>query len=94
MACEITRKRQMRTHPIAVILVVLGGLAGFSPAAAQSNLREGKDAFGSWRQDAPGTLRLIRPQDLPAPGATASAANMSRVMPRPAEMAPRVPAGR
>ena len=83
----------MRTHPIAVILVVLGGLAGFSPAAAQSNLREGKDAFGSWRQDAPGTLRLIRPQDLPAPGATASAANMSRVMPRPAEMAPRVPAG-
>jgi len=93
MACEITRKRQMRTHPIAVILVVLGGLAGFSPAAAQSSLREGKDAFGSWRQDAPGTLRLIRPQDLPAPGATASAANMSRVMPRPAEMAPRVPAG-
>jgi glucose/arabinose dehydrogenase len=83
----------MRAHAIALIPVVLGGLAGLSPTAAQSNLREGKAAFGSWQQDAPGTVRLIRPQDLPAPGATASAANMSRVVPRPAEAAPQVPAG-
>ena len=81
----------MRTQALALILVMLGGLAGSGPADAQSNLREGKDAFGSWQQDAPGTLRLIRPQDLPAPGATASAANMSRVVPRPAEAAPQVP---
>src|ERR1700748_1694230 len=93
MACEITRKRQMRAHALAVILIVLAGFARVSPAAAQSNLREGKDAFGSWQQDAPGTVRLIRPQDLPAPGATASAANMSRVVPRPAEAAPQVPTG-
>jgi hypothetical protein len=90
---EITRKRQMRTQALALILVVLGGLAGSGPAAAQSSLREGKDAFGSWQQDAPGTLRLIRPRDLPPPGATASAANMSRIVPRPAEAAPQVPAG-
>jgi len=83
----------MRTHPIAVILVVLGSVAAISPAAAQSKLREGKDAFGSWQQDAPGTARLIRPQDLPAPGATDSAANMSRVVARPAEATPQVPAG-
>src|SRR6185437_11256457 len=90
---EITRKRQMRTHALALILVMLGGLAGCGPADAQSNLRKGKDAFGSWQQDAPGMVRLIRPQDLPAPGATASAANISRVVPRPAEAAPQVPAG-
>jgi glucose/arabinose dehydrogenase len=93
MACEITRKRQMRAHAFAFILVVLGGLAELSPAAAQSNLRQGKDAFGSWQQDAPGTVRLIRPQDLPPPGATASAANMSRVVPKPAGVEPQVPAG-
>src|ERR1700760_1929566 len=87
---EITRKRQMRTLALALTLVVL---AGYGAADAQSNRREGKDAFGSWQQDAPGTVRLIRPQDLPAPGATASAANMSRIVPRPAEAAPQVPAG-
>src|ERR1700753_405297 len=62
-------------------------------AAAQSSPREGKEAFGSWQQDAPGTVRLIRPQDLPAPGATASSANMSRVVARPAGAMPQVPAG-
>jgi glucose/arabinose dehydrogenase len=83
----------MRTHPVAITLVVLGGFAALGPVFAQSNIRQGKDAFGSWQQDAPGTVRLIRPQDLPAPGATASAASMSRVVPRPAEAAPQVPPG-
>src|ERR1700761_1811402 len=90
---EITRKRQMRAGAVALTLIALGGLSGSGPATAQSNVREGKDAFGSWQQDAPGTTRLIRPKDLPAPGATASSANMSRVVPRPAEAAPQVPAG-
>src|SRR5262249_16227160 len=49
--------------------------------------------FGSWQQDSPGTVRLIRPQDLPPPGATASAASMPRVVPRPAEAAPQAPSG-
>ena len=83
----------MRIHSVAVILVVLGGVAAVSPVPAQSTLHEGKDAFGSWQQDAPGTARLIRPQDLPAPGATASAANMARVVRRPAEAVPQVPPG-
>src|ERR1700742_4422405 len=90
---EITRQRQMRAGVVAVTLIALGGLAGPGPAAAQSNVREGKDAFGGWQQHAPGTVRLIRPQDMPAPGATASAANVSRIVPRPAEAAPQVPAG-
>jgi hypothetical protein len=60
-------------------------------AAAQS-LR-GEDAFGDWQRDKPGTIRLIRPQDLPKPGATPSAANVSRVVRRPPGAAPQVPPG-
>jgi glucose/arabinose dehydrogenase len=56
-------------------------------------VREGKDAFGSWQRDKPGTLRLIKPQDLPEPGATRSAASVSRVVSRPAGAVPQVPAG-
>src|SRR5882757_3673730 len=46
-----------------------------------------------WRADKPGLVRIIRPEDLPRPGATPSAANVSRVVPRPATAVPRVPAG-
>jgi glucose/arabinose dehydrogenase len=62
-------------------------------AVAQSDVRQGKEAFGSWQADKPGTIRLIKPQDLPGPGATRSAANMSRVVPKPAGAVPLVPDG-
>jgi glucose/arabinose dehydrogenase len=77
-------------------VVVSGALlfgAVSSPIYAQSTVREGKDAFGNWQSDKPGTMRLIRPKDLPQPGATASAANPSRIVPRPANAIPQVPAG-
>ena len=76
------------------VVSALGTLAMLTGAAsAQSTLREGKDAFGSWQLDKPGTIRLIRPQDLPEPGATRSAASVSRVVAKPAGAAPQVPAG-
>ena len=68
-------------------------LTALSSAASAQSVREGKDAYGSWQADKPGTVRLIRPQDLPQPGATASAANVSRVVARPAGAAPQVPPG-
>jgi len=61
-------------------------------AVAAAELK-GKEAYGNWRSDAPGTLRLIRPEDLPKPGATPSAANVSRVVPRPDNAMPKVPEG-
>src|SRR5437588_12141159 len=64
----------------------LGGMA-----TAQS--LHGKEAFGDWQRDKPGTIRLIRPEDLPKPGATPSAANVSRIVARPAGAAPQVPPG-
>src|SRR3979490_1972331 len=68
-------------------------LAGFSHASAQNGPLTGEAAFGDWRSDKPGVVRLIRPADLPKPGATASASNSSRVVPRQPSAAPRVPAG-
>ena len=76
---------------LAILAGILGGLD--SATLAQSGVREGKDAFGNWQSDKPGTVRLIRPQDLPGPGATRSAANMSRIVPRPLGVTPQVPAG-
>jgi hypothetical protein len=72
-------------------LALLSLAVSIGVATAQSAPRQGKDAFGSWQQDAPGTVRRIRPQDLPPPGA--SSANVSRVIARPAEAAPQVPPG-
>jgi hypothetical protein len=53
---------------LAIHLAIVGGLN--NAALAQSGVREGKNAFGGWQTDKPGTVRLIKPQDLPGPGAT------------------------
>ncbi len=63
-----------------------------APAFAEPVL-QGKDAYGNWHADKPGTVRLIRPQDMPAPGASRSVANSSRVVPRPAGAMPSVAPG-
>ena len=70
------------------LLAMLTGVA-----AAQSATLEGKAAFGDWRADKPGIQRLIKPQDLPPPGATPSSASGSEVVPRPAGAMPQVPSG-
>src|SRR3984893_7149821 len=66
---------------------------GVCHAAGQSGRLSGAAAFGDWRADKPGLVRIIKPEDLPRPGATPSAANVSRVVPRPATAVPQVPAG-
>jgi glucose/arabinose dehydrogenase len=84
----------MPRRSIPAVVSTLAALAALSGAAfGQSTLRQGKDAFGGWQLDKPGTIRLIRPQDLPEPGVTRSAANVSRVVPKPAGAAPKVPPG-
>ncbi|MGV7215256.1 PQQ-dependent sugar dehydrogenase [Bradyrhizobium sp. UFLA05-112] len=71
----------------ALLAAVIGTTASAEPVL------QGKEAFGSWQSDKPGTVRLIRPQDLPAPGASRSVANTSSVVARPAEATPVVPDG-
>lgn len=74
---------------LSVILLAAVGITG---VAAEPVLK-GTEAFGDWQRDRPGTVRLITPQDLPKPGATASSSNSSRVVQRPASAVPQVPAG-
>jgi glucose/arabinose dehydrogenase len=62
-------------------------------AMAQSAPLTGSAAFGDWRTDRPGVSRLIKPEDLPKPGATPSSANVPHVVPRPQARLPQVPAG-
>jgi glucose/arabinose dehydrogenase len=68
-------------------------LAVTRTAMAQTGPIKGHDVFGDWRADQPGTVRHITPADLPKPGATASASNASRVVPRPDSVVPKVPDG-
>jgi glucose/arabinose dehydrogenase len=69
--------------------MVIGG----GQAMAQSAPLTGSAAFGDWRADKPGVVRLIRPDDLPKPGATAAAANVADIVPRPASAHLQVPDG-
>jgi glucose/arabinose dehydrogenase len=73
--------------------ILLLGAAFVTPAFAQPAPLVGAAAFGDWRADTPGVIRLIRPEGLPKPGATASAANASRVVRRPPSATLQVPAG-
>jgi glucose/arabinose dehydrogenase len=73
-----------KSVPIVCLLAAVLTSAGWPLAAkAQPELLVGRAAFGGVSADKPGLRRLIRPQDLPAPYATRSASNASRVVPRP-----------
>jgi len=76
----------MRRPILSAIAINAAGVVSFAvlPLFAQSDggLLEGKAAFGDWRADKPGTRRLIKPQDLPAPGESPSAHNFVRVVHR------------
>lgn len=63
------------------------------PAAPVGVLLEGEAALGDHTQDQPGVRRRITIADLPAPYATDSAENGAKVVPRPENAWPRVPAG-
>lgn len=79
--------------PIAAGFVLLSVITPANMAVAQPAILEGKAAFGDWQADRPGTVRLIKPRDLPPPGATPSAGNFPHVVARPASAIPQVPAG-
>ena len=78
---------------LAAVLAATTLAMGAVAAVAQSGPLSGSAAFGDWRTEKPGLVRLIRPADLPKPGATASTANSSHLVPRPRAALPQVPAG-
>jgi glucose/arabinose dehydrogenase len=77
------------------LVCLSAAIAGVGPhhALAQAEPLEGAAAFGDWHADKPGLSRVIRPGDLPKPGATPSVANFPHVIQQPPDAVPRVPAG-
>jgi glucose/arabinose dehydrogenase len=71
---------------VALAVIPLGARAG-------AGLLEGTAAFNDWHADQPGTRRIIRPQDLPAPNTAESTANYVRVVRRNNDQKPIVPNG-
>src|SRR5437868_4711876 len=67
--------------------------AGLGHALAQSGPLVAPAAFGDWRSDEPGLSRIIKPEDLPKPGATPSVVNPPRVVKRLPAVAPQAPPG-
>src|SRR5258708_4728601 len=80
----------MRTAGTLALVMATATLSG---ATAAEKLLTGAAAFGSWKDDAPGVRRLIRPADLPAPFASESASNAPPLVSRPEGAVPKVPEG-
>jgi glucose/arabinose dehydrogenase len=87
----------MRPPIRAVMATCVAGivLLAVIPLFAQTGptLLQGTAAFGDWRTDRPGTRRLIRPRDLPAPNLAESASNVVKIVRRTNEQKPIVPNG-
>src|SRR5580658_166720 len=75
----------------AAMIVSLTAIPIFAQTSA--GLIEGTAAFGDWHTDRPGTRRLIRPQDLPAPDMAQSVRNSVRTLRRTDDQKPIVPNG-
>jgi glucose/arabinose dehydrogenase len=64
--------------------------SGANPGGAAEPLLKGTAAFGDWRADHPGVMRMITAADLPKPYASTSARNNPRVVPQPEGAWPQV----
>ena len=80
----------------AVLAIAAAAIVSLTaiPLLAQTSagVLEGSAAFGNWHADRPGTRRLIRPQDLPAPDLAKSVRNVVRTVHR-TDQKPIVPNG-
>ena len=81
----------MRTLPLAALGVAL--LTTTALAQDAGKVLTGKDAFGGWKDDAPGVTRHLTADDLEAPMASPSASNTASPVPMPKGALPKVPAG-
>ena len=78
--------------PLAAGLLCTAAVIAQNSGSAPQVLK-GQGSFNDWSNERPGNRYLIRQSDLPKPYATDSAPNQSKVVPRPADAWPKVPAG-
>ena len=85
--------RHLFCRPIGLVLMLLPACSSDAQPGDTNVLLKGEAAMGDWTTDAPGVRRLITVNDLPKPFATPSAAQFSRIVPRPSNAWPKVPPG-
>src|SRR5579859_6201656 len=78
--------------PLAVGLMFAFGTAAQNSGGAPQILK-GEGSINDWNNERPGNRYMIKAGDLPKPYATDSAPNQSKIVPRPADAWPKVPAG-
>jgi len=81
----------MKHLPLAAVSLTL--LSGSVLAQESSPVLTGKDAFGGWKDDAPGVTRKFSVEDLEPPFLSKSASNTAQPVPRPDGALPKVPDG-
>lgn len=84
-------------HPVngvvAASAAVIVAVAAIPPLAQTVPVCSRQGGIRDWRVDRPGTGRLIRPQDLPAPDMAESVRNVVQVVRRTSDQKPIVPNG-
>ncbi len=88
----------MRNSLVYVLACMVALSVVLLTMTSDAQIRTGTTAFGDWRTDAPGVQRHISPNDLPPPKNATEAENADvragpRVVQRPENTSPRVPAG-
>jgi len=78
--------------PLLLVSLLIAG-SSLLARADDAGTRVGAAAYGDWRSDAPGVRRKLTEADMPAPGASRSAANPSWAVARPDGALPKAPAG-
>jgi glucose/arabinose dehydrogenase len=78
---------------LLAMALAAGGARAADGGAVSGQLLTGQQAFGGWKTNEPGVRRLIRPSDMPPPGATPSASNAPRVIERPSGAKPQTMPG-
>ena len=91
------RRMVARTSLVLAVAAASAATIATPRAADDSGLSTsalvGAAAYGDWTKSAPGTERLIRPTDLPAPYTTPSSRNQSHIVPKPKDAALHLPPG-
>ncbi len=75
--------KSQRIKKLGVTAGAMVALVATSTFASAQSVRVGSAAYGDWHTDAPGVMRKITSTDLPAPLASPSTANRSKVGPKP-----------
>ena len=78
---------------LACAAIITISASGSPNTSDVKSVISGKAAFDDYHSEKPGDFRKITVADLPAPFATESAGNPPKVVPRPANMWPKAPAG-